>query len=170
MKHLILVAVCVAALAACSSTPIAPVVDSKPPVDTTAPGAGTGEIKPPTDVGGVELDPPAGLKLSIYFDLDSYVVKDEFRSVVEQHAAFLKRNPQRKVVIEGNADERGSREYNLALGQKRAEAVKSMLRVLGVSEAQLEAVSFGEERPKATGHDEAAYAENRRDDLSYRKP
>ena len=109
-------------------------------------------------------------KRSIYFDLDSFVIKDEFRAVVEAHAAFMKRNPGRKVVIEGNTDERGSREYNLALGQKRAEAVKSMMRVLGVPEVQVEAVSFGEERPKATGHDETAYAENRRSDISYPKP
>jgi peptidoglycan-associated lipoprotein len=173
MKHLVVMAACVLALAACKSTPVAaPVTDAgKPVTPTQNDGANTGKIDTVTTEGPDELLLKGILaKRSIYFDLDSYVVKDEFRPVVEAHADFLKKNPGRKVVIEGNADERGSREYNLALGQKRAEAVKSMMRVLGVPEAQLEAVSFGEERPKATGHDEAAYAENRRDDLSYRKP
>ena len=107
-------------------------------------------------------------KRSIYFELDSYEVKGEYRTIVEAHANFLRKNPGRKVVIEGNTDERGSREYNLSLGQKRAEAVKKMLVLLGVPDAQLEAVSFGEEKPKALGKDDAAYAENRRGDLSYR--
>jgi len=171
MKRLLILALSAVILAACGTSatqPEAPKRDAQSG-SSTDPNAGAGTIRPPTDVGGVELDPPAGLKLSVFFDLDSFVIKDEFRPVVEGHAAFLKRNPQRKVVIEGNTDERGSREYNLALGQKRAEAVKSMLRVLGVSEAQIEAVSFGEERPKATGHDETAYSENRRSDFSYRK-
>ena len=172
MKQIIVLAVCALALAACTSTPVAPVTDAGQPVKPTQnDGASTGKIDTVTPPNAdEELLKGKLAERSIYFDLDSYVVKDQYRSVVEAHAEFLKKNPQRKVVIEGNADERGSREYNLALGQKRAEAVKSMMRVLGVSEAQLEAVSFGEERPKATGHDEAAYAENRRDDLSYRKP
>ena len=171
MKRLLILAFSAALLAACTSTPnkTTTAVRDANPATTPGDGTNTGVIKPATDVGETELDPPAGLKLSVYFDLDSYVIKDEFRPVVEGHADFLKKHPQRKVVIEGNTDERGSREYNLALGQKRAEAVKSMLRVLGVPETQVEAVSFGEERPKATGHDETAYAENRRSDFSYRK-
>ena len=113
-------------------------------------------------------DPNSPLsRRSVYFDFDSFVVKDEFRPVVQAHAAFLGTNKTRRVVIQGNTDERGSREYNLALGQKRAEAVRRSLTALGVPDAQIEAVSFGEEKPKATGSDEASYAENRRADIVY---
>ncbi|MBN9459951.1 MAG: peptidoglycan-associated lipoprotein Pal [Burkholderiales bacterium] len=106
-------------------------------------------------------------KRSIYFDFDSFVVKDEFRPVIEAHARYLVSHKDRRVALQGNTDERGSREYNLALGQKRAEAVRRSLSALGVAEAQMEAVSFGEERPRATGQDEASYAENRRVDVVY---
>jgi len=115
------------------------------------------------------LNDPASIlaKRSVYFDLDSYVVKDEFKPVVEAHAKYLIAHSDRKVIIQGNTDERGGSEYNLALGQKRAEAVRRALAVLGVSDAQLEAVSFGKEKPKATGSNEAAWAENRRSDIAY---
>ena len=113
-------------------------------------------------------DPNSPLaRRSIYFDFDSFTIKDEFRPVVEAHAKFLVANKARRVVVQGNTDERGSREYNLALGQKRSEAVRRALISLGVADAQIEAVSFGEEKPKATGTDEAAFAENRRADLAY---
>ena len=106
-------------------------------------------------------------KRSIYFEYDSFIIKDEFRSVVEAHAKYLNGNKARRVVVQGNTDERGGREYNLALGQKRAEVVRKALMTLGVSDAQIEAVSFGEEKPKSTGTDESALAENRRADLAY---
>ncbi|MDT3705459.1 MAG: peptidoglycan-associated lipoprotein Pal [Thiobacillus sp.] len=113
-------------------------------------------------------DPASPLsKRSVYFDFDSYVVKDEYRSMLEAHAGYLKSKSDARLILQGNADERGSREYNLALGQKRAEAVRKALAVLGVSNAQVEAISFGEEKPRATGSDEAAYAENRRADVVY---
>jgi len=113
-------------------------------------------------------DPASPLsKRSIYFDFDSFVVRDEFRPTVEAHARYLLANPTRRVVIQGNTDERGSREYNLALGQKRAEAVRRAMSALGVPDSQMEAVSFGEERPRATGSDEGSFAENRRADLVY---
>ncbi|MFM1987561.1 MAG: hypothetical protein RJA99_518 [Pseudomonadota bacterium] len=113
-------------------------------------------------------DPNSPLaRRSIYFDFDSFSIKDEFRGVVEAHARFLVANKGRKVVIQGNTDERGSREYNLALGQKRAEAVRRALSSLGVADGQIEAVSLGEEKPKATGTDEASLAENRRADIAY---
>lgn len=104
---------------------------------------------------------------SIYFDFDSFVIREEFRPVIEVHARFLAANRDRKVVVQGNTDDRGSREYNLALGQKRAEAVRRALVAVGVAEDQIEAVSFGEEKPKALGNDEASWAENRRADLAY---
>ncbi|MDB5991465.1 MAG: OmpA/MotB [Herbaspirillum sp.] len=115
------------------------------------------------------LNDPQGVlaKRSVYFDLDSYTIKDEFKPVVEAHARYLTAHKERKVTIQGNTDERGGSEYNLALGQKRAEAVRRALVLLGVSDGQLEAVSFGKEKPKALGNDEAAYAENRRSDIAY---
>ena len=115
------------------------------------------------------LNDPSGplAKRSIYFDYDSFVVKDDFRGVVEAHSRYLTSNKSRKVVIQGNTDERGGREYNLALGQKRAEAVRRAMIALGVADSQIKSVSFGEEKPKATGSDEAAYAENRRADIAY---
>jgi peptidoglycan-associated lipoprotein len=104
----------------------------------------------------------------VYFDFDSFEVKDEFRKVVEAHAKALVAQRNRRLSIEGHADERGGREYNLALGQKRAEAVARSLVLLGVNEAQVEAVSFGEERPAVEGSNEAAWAKNRRAELKDR--
>ena len=104
---------------------------------------------------------------SVYYDFDKSLVTDEFRSVIESHGAYLAGNPGAKVKIEGNCDERGSREYNLALGQRRADSVRAKLKLLGVGEAQIETVSWGKEKPKAKGHNEAAWSENRRSDIVY---
>ena len=104
----------------------------------------------------------------VYFDFDSYAVPDQARSLIEGHAKALAANRSKRLVVEGHSDERGGREYNLALGQKRAEAVSKSLALLGASEAQVEAVSFGKERPAAEGHDEAAWAQNRRAELKDR--
>jgi peptidoglycan-associated lipoprotein len=113
-------------------------------------------------------DPASPLsKRSIYFDYDSDVVKDDYRSIIEAHAAYLVAHKDAKLIVQGNTDDRGSREYNLALGQRRAEAVRKALAVLGVGEAQMEAVSFGEEKPRAIGETEQAYTENRRADIVY---
>ena len=130
--------------------------------DGSASGAGYG-------ANGNPLKDPKNIlsKRSVYFDFDSSAVKGEYKPVVEAHAGFLKKNPQRKAQIQGNTDVQGSREYNLALGQRRAESVKSMMRVLGVPEAQLEAVSYGKEKPRATGMTDADHAENRRADVAY---
>jgi peptidoglycan-associated lipoprotein len=112
-----------------------------------------------------KLDAPITLDRVIYFDFDSYAVKDEFRPIVEAHASLLKKSTGAKEVAEGHTDERGGSEYNLALGQKRAEAVVKQMTVLGVGESQLEAVSYGKERPAVDGHDESAWAKNRRVEL-----
>ncbi len=104
---------------------------------------------------------------SVYFDFDSFTVKDSYRGMLEAHAGYLQAKRDARVILQGNTDERGSREYNLALGQKRAEAVRKALAVLGVSDAQMEAVSFGEEKPRKEGDSEEAYAENRRVDVVY---
>ena len=106
-------------------------------------------------------------KRSIYYDFDKYDVKDEYKPLIEAHAKYLREHPDAKMLIQGNTDERGSREYNVALGQRRADGVKRMLVLLGAREDQIEAVSLGEEKPKALGHDEEAYAQNRRVDMLY---
>jgi peptidoglycan-associated lipoprotein len=160
----------IALITACS-TPVKlddkPVVEEKStkvvtPVDTRT-------VSPVDTVSVDPLNDPKGIlsKRSVYFDYDSYVVKDEFKSLVEAHAKYLSANKGRKILIQGNTDERGGREYNLALGQKRAEAVRKALALLSVPEAQVEAVSLGKEKPKATGSDEASWAENRRADIVY---
>jgi peptidoglycan-associated lipoprotein len=173
----------VLALAACSS---AVKLDEPAPVENrggTAGGAGStpggasgAPIGSERPIAQVNVDPSKDplndpnsplSKRSIYFDFDSFSIKDEFRGAVEAHAKYLVANKTRKVVVQGNTDERGSREYNLALGQKRSEAVRRALTSLGVSDSQIEAVSFGEEKPKSTGSDESSLAENRRADLAY---
>jgi peptidoglycan-associated lipoprotein len=106
------------------------------------------------------------LKRSVYFEYDKYDIKPEYRSLLESHARWLKANPTAKLVVEGNADERGSREYNVALGQRRAESVTKMLVLLGAKPDQIEAVSWGEEKPRGTGHDEKSWSENRRSDFA----
>lgn len=121
------------------------------------------------DIGksGQQASIPAGSRI-VYFDYDSSVIKPEFQSVIETHARYIKADKIRKVVIEGHTDERGGREYNLALGQKRAEAVRNALGLLGVGDGQVEAVSFGKEKPAVQGSNEDAMAKNRRAEISYR--
>jgi peptidoglycan-associated lipoprotein len=123
----------------------------------------------PVDLTGANSANAAGnLARVIYFDYDSFIVKDEFRPSVEGHAKLLSADRKKKLSIEGHTDERGGREYNLALGQKRAESVAKALTLLGVTDVQVEAVSFGKERPAANGADEAAFAKNRRVEMNNR--
>ena len=172
-----------ALLSACAGTP--PEEQAGATVEDRTPGAlkPGAQTKPVQDgqVAKVDLTqgkPPAGYsilrdpksilsKRSVYFDLDSFTIKDEYRPLVEAHAKYLREHTSAKVLIQGNTDERGSREYNLALGQKRADAMKRMLLLLGAREEQIESVSLGEEKPKAQGSSEEAFAENRRDDILY---
>lgn len=124
--------------------------------------------KPLTDAGTQLRDANGALaKRSVYYDFDRYDVREEFRPLIEAHAGFLMANDALKIRVEGNCDERGSTEYNLALGQRRADSVKRALMVLGVRADRVQAVSFGEEKPKAAGQDEDSYAENRRSDIVY---
>ena len=104
---------------------------------------------------------------SVYYDFDKSDLRAESRALIEANARYLREHPATKVRIEGNADERGSAEYNLALGQRRAENVEKTLRLLGVQDSRMEAISYGKEKPRRTGHDEASWAENRRSDLVY---
>jgi peptidoglycan-associated lipoprotein len=155
-------------LAACSSVKL----DEKPPVEekTATPVAKDTRTVETVDTKSVDpLNDPKGelAKRSVYFDYDSYVVKDEFKPLVAAHGKYLGAHKERKIIIQGNTDERGGSEYNLALGQKRAEAVRKSLSLVGVPESQMEAVSLGKEKPKAQGHDEASWAENRRADIVY---
>jgi peptidoglycan-associated lipoprotein len=138
------------------------------------PGGATGAATQ-GNVTPVAVDPsanpaagPVGVARIVYFDYDSNVIKPEFQSLIESHARFLKANGGRRVAVEGHTDERGGREYNLALGQRRAEAVRRALSLLGVADNQVEAVSFGKEKPADPGSDEAAWAMNRRAEIAYR--
>lgn len=133
---------------------------SQPMASTGSSGAATS-----SQGSGAMMSPSADR--SIYYDFDKAIVKDEFRSVIESHGGYLSAHPGAKVTIEGNCDERGSREYNLALGQRRADSVKAKLKLLGASDAQIETISWGKEKPKAQGHNESAWAQNRRSDIVY---
>ena len=123
--------------------------------------SGTGGANPLRDPNNILS------KRSIYFEFDSFTVADQYKPIVEAHARYLAANRNARVTLQGHADERGSREYNIALGQKRADAVKRMTTVMGVQETIVETVSFGKEKPRNMGHDEAAWAENRRVDIIY---
>lgn len=173
------------ALAGCSSVSLdegqVPVEDRKgaavitePPAREAAaapdPRASTQSRVAPVsaDNGSGAQTGPAGIARLIFFDYDSYAVKPEYQAVIEGHARFLRADPARKIAVEGHTDERGGREYNLALGQRRAEAVRRELGRLGVPDSQVEAVSFGKEKPAATGSDDAAWSKNRRAEIFYR--
>jgi peptidoglycan-associated lipoprotein len=174
-KSLVIAATLAALLAACSTAPTAPTVEKREPVAEAA----KSDITPVTPPKAVSSDPFKGFdkldsnpllqKRSVYFEYNSFAIALDYVSIIEAHSKFLKANNDAKVLIQGNADERGSREYNLALGQKRAAAVATNLKLLGVKEDQIEAVSLGKEKPKALGHDEASWTENRRADLVYSK-
>ena len=188
MNKIILSFVLAGVLAACSSTPPKveepakveevkvvpdapkPVAETPPPpkVETVAPAQPLEEVKkeenggyPPKDQGG------ALGKRSIFYAFDAFAVADEYKPVAEAHGGFLSHHRKAKVTLQGNCDERGSREYNLALGARRAECVKNLLSLSGAGSDQIEVVSFGKEKPKAAGHDEEAWAQNRRVDFVY---
>ena len=172
----------VAGLAACaSSVPL----DTVPVVDRSATAVsplGQGNVAPtaaagssvdqrgvsPVQVAPTDTPQPEAMSRLVYFDYDSFVVKPEFASMLEANARYLMADSKRRLSLEGHTDERGGREYNLALGQKRAEAVRRALTLLGVRDQQIEPVSFGEEKPAASGFTEDAYAKNRRVEFSYR--
>ncbi|MFZ4535612.1 peptidoglycan-associated lipoprotein Pal [Propionivibrio sp.] len=169
MKQLIIPALLALLITGCSSTPDGPEqggapVESRDGSVATVNAGGVDGRKLPA----VLTDPKSILsKRSVYFDYDKFEVKSEYKDLVTAHAKFLADNRQFKMLIQGNTDDRGSREYNLALGQKRADAVKKMLTLLGAREEQVESVSLGEEKPKNEGQNEAAWAENRRGDMLY---
>jgi peptidoglycan-associated lipoprotein len=177
MKRL-MTAVSVLLIAACASEPAKeqpgaavedrskdkPQVVDRPPVTPAQPSG-----LPDKSLLGKELTDPKSIlsKRSIFFDYDSNLVKDEYKPLVTAHAQYLQRNPQAKMRVEGNADDRGSREYNIALGQRRADAVKQMMQLLGARAEQVEAVSFGEEKPRCADPAESCWSQNRRGDIAY---
>lgn len=161
--------VLLAALAGCKSTPLndVPVENKGAPAPAAQPTQS--QVAPVTTGAdqGTEQG-PRNVARTIYFDFDSNAIKPEYQSIIDGHARFLKANPARHIFLEGNTDERGTPEYNLALGQRRAEAVRSALKLLGVQDSQMEAVSFGKEKPVDPASGEEAWAKNRRVEISYR--
>ena len=165
--------------AGCATTPTeeqkpAP-AEERQPTPGQAPGSGTQVA--PVDLtqqqgagsGIAALKDPNNIlsKRSIFYDFDKFDVKDEYRPMIEAHAKFLREHPEMKMLIQGNTDERGSREYNVGLGQRRSDGVKKLLILLGAKEAQIEATSLGEEKPRSEGHNEESWAQNRRSDMLY---
>jgi peptidoglycan-associated lipoprotein len=170
MKKLALLGAMALVMAGCSSVNL-----DNPPVEDRSSGRGTGSSTAvaqttvtPVDDGKAAQGAIANVSRLVYFDYDSYVIKPEFQAVIDAHARHIRADRSRKVVIEGHTDERGGREYNLALGQRRAEAVRRALGLLGVADSQVEAVSFGKEKPAVQGSTEAAWSKNRRAEISYR--
>jgi peptidoglycan-associated lipoprotein len=179
MQKILICALCALFLTACQSTTTkdagAPVEERNP--TTGAAGGATTAGTSTTGVGGTAAggtqrnplkDPSSPLsKRIVYFEFDSYVVKDEYKPMIEAHGRYLQANRNAHMTVQGSTDERGSREYNIALGQRRADALKKLLILYGATEVQIETVSFGKEKPVREGHDETSWAENRRDEIVF---
>ena len=175
MNKLLAVAAVLALLAGCAGTPTEEpkaAVEDRTPATAVPPQAGVTTVTPVAPKGEQlpsELKDPNNIlsKRSLYYDYDKYDVKDEYKPLLQAHARYLGQNRNAKMLIQGNCDERGSREYNIALGQKRADGVKKMLLLMGAQESQLESVSLGEEKPRCTENTELCYGQNRRSDMLY---
>ncbi len=180
LTHSFIAAALALVVAACSSTggdqAAAPIVDGSAGATAAAGPATNSNANAPIDVrpgpaagAATELTDPKSVlsRRSVYFNFDEFTVRDEFRSVLQAHATWLSSHRDARMLIQGNTDERGSREYNIALGQRRAEAMKRMLVLMGAGESQIDAVSLGKEKPRREGHEEADWAENRRGDILY---
>ena len=172
MKRFPFILALIALLAACASeqpiTQPSAKVEDRTQAPKTAQPADTHPLVPPQQAVNPLKDPNNILsKRSVFYDYDSFDVKAEYNAMLEAHAGYLVANPNAKVALQGNAEERGSREYNLALGQKRADGVRKVLSLRGVKEDQMESVSFGEEKPRAECHEESCWSQNRRTDIVY---
>jgi len=171
MKKALFSALALALLYGCASQPI----DESAPAPVGAPGQAPSvspgaarPVQPPVVIGAPLKDPGSALsKRSVFYELDKYDVKDEYRPVLQAHGKYLAERRGTKMLVQGNCDERGSREYNIALGQRRAEGVKRMLMLMGASESQVESVSLGEEKPRCNDHSEGCWSQNRRSDMLY---
>jgi peptidoglycan-associated lipoprotein len=169
MRKTLFAAVALALMYGCASTP-----ETKPTEPSVTPGQPpspppTTEVKPlpPTAMQGDSLKDGTLAKRSVFYDLDKYDVKDEYRSLLQAHGKYLAEHRNAKMLVQGNCDERGSREYNIALGQRRSEGVKRMLVLMGANASQIEPVSLGEEKPRCSDHTESCWSENRRSDMLY---
>ncbi|CAG4885037.1 Peptidoglycan-associated protein [Georgfuchsia toluolica] len=173
MKRKLVVLCLTILLGACSSTPMKPAEVAQPPAaQPSVKPAAAPEMKPVMETEAQRIDRIIKVlaSKSIYFDYDKYTIKPEYESLLKQNFEMIKSAPKVAFRLEGNADERGSTEYNIALGQKRAEAVKRALLIMGIPDSQLEAISYGEEKPRATCHEEKCWAENRRVDFTKKSP
>ncbi len=171
MKRILLSTLLVSLLAACASQE----TKEQPKAAVENRGAAqpsAGAEAQPAGQQGVAANPlkdPNNIlsKRSVYFDFDKYDVKDEYKPLVEAHSRYLTSHKDAKITVQGNTDERGSREYNIALGNRRADSVKKVMGAMGVTDSQIETISFGEEKPRAACHDESCWKENRRSDIVY---
>jgi peptidoglycan-associated lipoprotein len=173
MKNLLIATVAAVLLTACGSAVKLDNVGvedrtGKTTLTETQPASKVQSVVASTDASKSNLDAMSASNRVVYFDFDSFAIRTEFQSALENHARLLKSDKTKKISIDGHTDERGGREYNLALGQKRSEAVRKALALLGVSENQMEAVSFGKEKPAVVGSTEAAMEKNRRAEINYR--
>jgi peptidoglycan-associated lipoprotein len=177
VKKIILSTLILSLLAACQSTPVQTddkTAAAQPGATTSTTNTGavtqgaTTVTKGAADQQDQVSDPNKSIaERSVYFGFDQSLVEGKYRALIQANAAYLKAHPEAKAKLEGNTDERGGSEYNLALGQRRAEAVRKQMALLGASDNQMEAISFGKERPKAAGGNEAAWEQNRRADINY---
>jgi peptidoglycan-associated lipoprotein len=173
MKNLLIATVAAVLLTACGSAVKLDNVGvedrtGKTTLTETQPASKVQSVVASTDASKSNLDAMSASNRVVYFDFDSFAIRTEFQSALENHARLLKSDKAKKISIDGHTDERGGREYNLSLGQKRSEAVRKALALLGVSENQMEAVSFGKEKPAVVGSTEAAMEKNRRAEINYR--
>lgn len=171
MQKPLVILASVALLVGCSTTPPAtnqPAAATSP-VSTPAQQAKSSQVPAGSNPSRSQLDDPSSrlAQRNVYFSYDNFTIAGKYEQMISAHASYLTHNPAAHVSLEGNTDERGSREYNLALGQKRADAVRSSLKLHGVADKQIEAVSYGEERPRSICHDESCWQENRRTDIVY---
>jgi peptidoglycan-associated lipoprotein len=173
MKKALFSALALALIYGCASTPPAETPSASPATPGQTPPAPPPSVGvkplPPTAVQTDPLkDPNSGLaKRSVFYELDKYDVRDEYRPLLQAHGKYLADHRNTKMLVQGNCDERGSREYNIALGQRRAEGVKRMLVLMGATDSQVEPVSLGEEKPRCSEHAEGCWSQNRRSDMLY---
>jgi peptidoglycan-associated lipoprotein len=171
MKKVLFAALAVALMYGCASSPTTETPSASPakPGQTPPAPPPSTSVQPlqPSAVQGESLKEGTLAKRSVYYDLDQYNIKDEYRPLLQAHGKYLAEHRSAKMLVQGNCDERGSREYNIALGQRRAEGVKRMLVLMGATDTQVEPVSLGEEKPRCNEHAEACWSQNRRSDMLY---
>ena len=169
MKRTLLAAFSLALIYGCASTPETKPAEPQatPAQPPAAPPAAEVKPLPPAAMQGESLKEGTLGKRSVFYDLDKYDVKDEYRPLLQAHGKYLAEHGNAKMLVQGNCDERGSREYNIALGQRRSEGVKRMLVLMGASDSQVEPVSLGEEKPRCNEHTEGCWSQNRRSDMLY---